>query len=72
MSDNYLAVRSGSLSVDDSLGNTLSGEVGKLVKEMEVLDEDGAVGANSEGVIVVVDRMSLGVCDGGSLHCSII
>jgi hypothetical protein len=68
VSDNDLAMGSGTLSVDNALGNTLSSKVGKLVKEMEVLNKDRAIVANCEGVLVVVNRMSLRVCDGGSLH----
>ena len=68
MSYDDLTVGTGTLGMDNALGNTLSSEVGKLVKEMEVLNEDGAVVAYCEGVLVVVNGMSLRVCDGGSLH----
>ena len=33
---------SGALSVDNSLGNTLTSEMSKLVEEVEVLGEDGS------------------------------
>ena len=38
-----LTVGTGTLSMDNALGNTLSSEVGKLVKKIEVLDKDGSV-----------------------------
>jgi len=40
-----LAVGASSLGVHNALRDTLSGEVGKLVEKMEVLDQDGSVGA---------------------------
>ena len=46
MSDFELAVSSSALGVDNSLRDTLSGEASKLVKEVEVLDEERAVGAS--------------------------
>ena len=54
-----LTVGTGTLGMDNALGNTLSGKVGKLVKKIEVLDEDGSVVAYCEGVLVVVNRMTL-------------
>ena len=59
MSYDDLTVGTGTLSMDNALGNTLSSEVGKLVKKIEVLDKDGSVVAYCEGVLVVVNRMTL-------------
>jgi hypothetical protein len=68
VSDDTLTVGSGSLGVDDTLGNALTGEVGELVEEVEVLDEDGALGSNGKWVLVIVDGVALGVGDSGFLH----
>ena len=54
-----LTVGTGTLGMDNALGNTLSSKVGKLVKKIEVLDEDGSVVAYCEGVLVVVNGMTL-------------
>ena len=54
-----LTVGTGTFGMDNALGNTLSSEVGKLVKKIEVLDKDGSVVAYCEGVLVVVNRMTL-------------
>lgn len=59
MSYDDLTVGTSTLGMDNALGNTLSSEVGKLVKKIEVLDEDGSVVAYSEGVLVVVNGMTL-------------
>jgi len=42
-----VTVSTGSLSVDSSLGNSLTSEMGQFVKEVEVLGEDGAIGTSS-------------------------
>jgi hypothetical protein len=66
--DNAFSVGSGSLGVDDTLGNTLAGEVGKLVEEVEVLDEDRALRSNGQRVLVIVDGVALRVRNSGFLH----
>ena len=53
--DLNIAVCASTLSVDDSLGDSLTGEVSELVEEVEVLGKDGATGASSHRVLVVVD-----------------
>lgn len=59
MSNDDLTVGTGTLGMDNALGNTLSSKVGKLVKKIEVLDEDGSVVAYCQGVLVVVNGMTL-------------
>ena len=44
------------LGVDNSLGDSLTGEVSELVEKVEVLSQDGAAGASGHRVLVVVDR----------------
>ena len=53
--DLKITVGASTLSVDNSLGDSLTGEVSKLVEEVEVLSEDGATGASGHRVLVVVD-----------------
>ena len=48
MSDFTDTVGSGSFGVYNSLGDSLAREVGKLVDEVEVLEEDGTVWTSSE------------------------
>ena len=43
------------LGMDNSLWDSLSGEMGKLVQEHKVLGEDWSTWAGSEGVLVVVN-----------------
>jgi len=43
MSDDALTVGTGTLGMHNALGNTLSCEVSKLVKKMEVLDQNGSI-----------------------------
>lgn len=50
MSYDELTVGTGTLGMDNALGNTLSSKVGKLVKKIEVLDEDGSVVAYCEEI----------------------
>ena len=56
-------VGGGTLSVDDSLGDALTGEVGEFVEEVEVLEKNGAVWSDSQRVLVVVEGGSGGSCD---------
>lgn len=44
-------VGSGSLGVNNSFGNSLAIESGKVVDQMIVLEQDGAIGTHSEGVL---------------------
>ena len=55
------------LSVNDSLGDSLTGKVSELIEEVEVLGEDGAAGASSHRVLVVVDG-GAGACRDNRLH----
>ena len=55
-------------SVDDSLGNALTGEVSKLVEEVEVLGEDGTTRTGGHGVLVVVNRGTSAGRNYGLLH----
>mmetsp|Transcript_39289 Transcript_39289/g.51410 ORF Transcript_39289/g.51410 Transcript_39289/m.51410 type:complete len:217 (-) Transcript_39289:43-693(-) len=50
-----VSVGTSALRVDDSLGDSLAGEVSELVEEVEVLGEDGAAGTSRHRVLVVVD-----------------
>ena len=68
MSNHALAMGSGSLGVDDTLRDALAGEVSELVKKVEVLHEDGAVCAHSEGVLVIVEGVTLRVSNSFALH----
>lgn len=43
VSDHALTVGSGTLGVDNALGDTLAGEVGELVNKVEVGEDDGAL-----------------------------
>ena len=45
----------GTLSVDDSLGDSLTSEVGKFVPKVEVLGENRATWAGRHRVLVIVD-----------------
>jgi hypothetical protein len=51
--DFKVAVGSSSLSMDDSLGNSLSVEMSELVNEVEVLEDNRSVGSNGHAVLVV-------------------
>jgi hypothetical protein len=66
--DNEFAVGTSALSVDNALGDAFTGEVGKLVEEVEVLEQDGTLRSNSQGILVIVNRVPLGVCNGSMLH----
>ena len=55
ISDLNVAVSTGTLSVHNSLRDALTGEVGELIEEMEVLGEDGTAGASRHRVLVVID-----------------
>ena len=63
-------VGSCAFSVDNALGDPFSCEVGEFVDQVEVLKKNGAVGTSSERVLVVVDRVTLGVSDKCALHSS--
>ena len=56
------------LSVDDSLRDSLTSEVSELVEEVEVLGEDGAARASSHRVLVVVDGGAGAGRDNSLLH----
>jgi hypothetical protein len=63
-----VAVSTGSLGVDDSLGDSLSVKLGELVNQVEVLEEDGSSGASGDRVLVVVDRHASACCQSFSFH----
>lgn len=48
-----VAVSSSSLSMDDSLGDSLSVEMSELVNEVEILEDNRSVGSNGHAVLVV-------------------
>lgn len=56
--DLTVAVSTGTLSMDNSLWDSLTGKVSKFIEEVEVLSEDGTTGSGCHGVLVVVDRVS--------------
>mmetsp|Transcript_137763 Transcript_137763/g.194883 ORF Transcript_137763/g.194883 Transcript_137763/m.194883 type:complete len:292 (-) Transcript_137763:39-914(-) len=60
MSDLEVTVSTSTLSVHNSLRDSLSVEVSKLVDEVEVLEEDGTILASSHGVLVVIDGRTSG------------
>ena len=60
------------LSVDDSLRDSLAGEVCQLVEKNEVLGENGAAGTSRHGVLIVVDGRARARRDNFSLHCLLI
>jgi len=63
-----VAVGTGSLGVDDSLGDSLSVKLGELVNQVEVLQEDGSSGASGHRVLVVVNRHASACCQSFSFH----
>ena len=46
---------SGTLGMDDSFWNTLTGEMSEFIEEVEVLEEDWSVGAGGQRVLVVIE-----------------
>ena len=68
VSDLDVAVGASTLRVHDSLGDSLTSEVSELVEEVEVLGKDGAAGASSHRVLVVVDGHARGRRDCVLLH----
>ena len=58
----------GTLSVDDSFGDSLTSEVGKFVEKVEVLGEDGATWAGCHRVLVIVDGSTAARRDVCFLH----
>ena len=61
-------VSASTLGVHDTLRNTLTSEVRKLVKQVEIAQDDGALGSGRHGVLVVLDGRTVRVCDGVLLH----
>ena len=66
--DFNVSMGSGTFSVDDSLWDSLTGEVSEFVEEMEVLGEDGSAGAGRHRVLVVVDGRTRARRDNWFLH----
>lgn len=64
-------VSTSTLGVDNTLWNTLTSEMGQLVDQVEVSEDDWATWTSGHGVLVVVDWSTLRVCDYGSLHWKI-
>ena len=56
--------------VDYALGYPFSGKVSELVDQVEILKKNRTVWTSSERVLVVVDRMALGVSNKCALHCN--
>ena len=67
-----VSVGTGALSVNDSLRDSLTGEVSKLVEEVEVLGEDGSAGAGGHRVLVVVDGGARARRDNWFLHIRLL
>jgi len=57
--DLKVAVGTGTLGVDDTLGDALAVKVGELVNQVEVLQEDRAVLASGQRVLVVVNGIAV-------------
>ena len=55
ISNLHITVGTSTLSMNNSFRNSFAGEVGKLVKKVEILGENGATGTSCHGVLVVVD-----------------
>ena len=51
---------SGTLGMDDSFWNTLTGEMSEFIEEVEVLEEDWSVGAGGQRVLVVIEGCTSG------------
>jgi len=60
LGDFEITMGTSSLSVDNSFRNSFSVKVSKLVNQVEVLKEDWAVFTSSEGILVVINRSSVG------------
>ena len=58
VSDFKVAVSCSTLGVNNSLGDSLTSEMGQLVEEVEVLGQDGAAWTSSHRVLVVVDGVA--------------
>ena len=55
ISDLKNTVGCGSLGVDDSFWNSLTGKMSEFIEKVEVLEEDWAVRTSSQGVLVVIE-----------------
>jgi hypothetical protein len=53
-----MAVRGGTFGVDDTLGGTLTIEVGHFLEQKEIFEYNWATRAHCQGVLVVADRAS--------------
>jgi len=60
-------VSAGTLSVDDSFGDSFSVKTGEFIKQVKVLEENGAVFTSGEGVLVVIDGSTVGGGHDGSV-----
>ena len=65
------AVSTSALGVDDSLWDSLSGEVSHLVEKSEVLSEDWATWTGSQGVLVVLNWSTRRGSDNLLFHVSL-
>ena len=70
--DLEVTMGSGALGVDDSLWDPLSVEVGELIDQMEVLKEDWPILSGGDGVLVVVDWVTLRVGKGWVLTVVVV
>jgi hypothetical protein len=66
--DNTFTVGSGTLSVHNTLGDTLTGEVSQLVNQVEVGDDNWALGTSGHRVLVVVNWVASGGRNDSLLH----
>jgi hypothetical protein len=64
--DDQFAERTAALGVDDALWNALAVEVGELLDQVVVVEQDGALRARGEGFVVADDGNSE-VVGGGAL-----
>ena len=67
-----VAVGTCTFSVDDSLRDSLTGEVSQFVEQVEVLGEDGSAGAGGHRVLVVVDGGARARRDNWFLHIRLL
>lgn len=59
MSDDAFSVGTGTLGVHNTLGDTLAGEVGQLVNQVEIGQYDWAAWTSGHRVLIVIDWGSL-------------
>lgn len=63
MGDLEVPPGAGALGVDDSLGDSFAIECGKLVDKVEILEQNRAILAGCQGILVVVDGVAARGCE---------